>query len=183
VRDAGWEVHYQPLSRVYHAGSRSTAALVQPLARSRDRGGMLLPHAREMSWNPVRSYLGARNTIRFLKRHARWWHWVYFISATAYHVPLEFFAMAMDHEEEYLVGYWNYRIALAYLLFGPSETRTTGDIVRGLLMAPWRLLVTLPRAVLERHRAGRTAELIEHCRGLWHGLWNEPLNLQRLGLQ
>jgi len=50
-------------------------------------------------------------------------------------------------------------------------------------MAPWRLLVTLPRAVLERHRAGRTAELIEHCRGLWHGLWNEPLNLQRLGLQ
>ena len=39
VRDAGWEVHYQPLSRVYHAGSRSTAALVQPLARSRDRGG------------------------------------------------------------------------------------------------------------------------------------------------
>jgi GT2 family glycosyltransferase len=183
VRDAGWEVHYQPLSRVYHAGSRSTAALVQPLARSRDRGGMLLPHAREMSWNPVRSYLGARNTIRFLKRHARWWHWVYFISATAYHVPLEFFAMAMDHEEEYLVGYWNYRIALAFLLFGPAETRTTGDIVRGLLTAPWRLLVTLPRAVLERHRAGRTAELIEHCRGLWHGLRNEPLNLQRLGLQ
>ena len=183
VRDAGWEVHYQPLSRIYHAGSRSTAALVRQLARSRDRGGQTLPHAREMTWNPVRSYLGARNTVRFLKRHARWWHWVYFVSATAYHVPLEFFAMAMDHEEEYLVGYWNYRIGLALLLFGPAETRTPAAIVRGLLTAPWRLLVTLPRAVVERHRAGRTGELIEHCRGLWHGLWNRPVDLRRLGLR
>jgi GT2 family glycosyltransferase len=184
VRAAGWEVHYQPLSRVYHAGSRSTAALVRPLgvARSTEREGQL-PHAAELSWNPVRSYLGARNTIRFLKRHARWWHWVYFVSATAYHLPLEFFAMAMDHEEEYLVGYWNYRIGLAYLLFGPAAQRTPAAIARGLLTAPWRLCVTLPRAIIERHRLGRTAQLIEQCLGFWHGLRNDPIDLQRLHLR
>jgi GT2 family glycosyltransferase len=183
ARDAGWEVHYQPLSRVYHAGSRSTAALVRPLDLSRNTGRATLPGARSLSWNPVRAYLGARNTIRFLRRHAHWWQWVYFVSATAYHVPLELFAMAMDHEEEYLIGDWNYHIGLAYLLFGPRESRTAGTILRGLVTAPWRLLVTLPRAILERHRAGRTAELIEHSRGLWHGLRNEPTNLRRLGLR
>ena len=183
VRDAGWEVHYQPLSRVYHAGSRSTAALTRPLAVARNSARPRLPGATELSWNPVRSYLGARNTIRFLKRHARWWHWVYFISATAYHLPLEFFAMAMDHEEEYLVGYWNYRIGLAYLLFGPADTRTAADIVRGLLTAPWRLLVTLPRAVIERHRLERTAQLIEMGRGFWDGIWDHPIDLHRLRLR
>ena len=183
VRAAGWEVHYQPLSRVYHAGSRSTAALVRPLGTARNTDRPRLPNARELSWNPVRSYLGARNTIRFLKRHARWWHWVYFVSATAYHVPLELFAMAMDHEEEYLIGDWNYGIGLAYLLFGPRETRTPADIARGLVLAPWRLLVTLPVALAQRHREGRTAELREHCRGLWDGLCDRPPDLHRLGLR
>ncbi len=46
ARDAGWEVHYQPLSRVYHAGSRSTAALVRPLDLSRNTGRATLPGAR-----------------------------------------------------------------------------------------------------------------------------------------
>ncbi|MFN8641711.1 MAG: glycosyltransferase family 2 protein [Candidatus Binatia bacterium] len=183
VRAAGWEVHYQPLSRVYHAGSRSTAALVRPLGTARNTGRPRLPNARELSWNPVRSYLGARNTIRFLRRHARWWHWVYFVAATAYHIPLELFAIAMDYEEEYLIGDWSYGIGLAYLLFGPRETRTAAAVARGLVTAPWRLLVTLPRALLERHRDGRTAELREHCRGLWDGLWNRPPDLHRLGLR
>jgi hypothetical protein len=183
VRAAGWQVHYQPLSRVFHAGSRSTAALVRPLGSPRHTGRPRLPNARELSWNPVRSYLGARNTIRFLTRHARWWHWLYFVAASAYHLPLELFAMAMDHEEEYLIGDWNYRIGLAYLLFGPRETRTAADLARGLVAAPWRLLVTLPRAVVVRHRDGRTAELREHCRGLWDGLCDRPPDLERLGLR
>ena len=55
VRAAGWEVHYQPLSRVYHAGSRSTAALVRPLGTPRNTDRPRLPNARELSWNPVRS--------------------------------------------------------------------------------------------------------------------------------
>jgi GT2 family glycosyltransferase len=183
ARAAGWEVYYQPLSRVYHTGSRSTAALVRPLRSARTTGRPRLPNAQELSWNPVRSYLGARNAVRFLHRHARWWQWVYFVAASAYHLPLELFAMAMDHEEEYLIGDWNFRIGLAYLLFGPRETRTPARILLGIASAPWRLLVTLPRALVARHRDGRTAQLVEHCRGLWDGLWGHPIDLTRLRLQ
>jgi hypothetical protein len=161
ARAAGWTVHYQPLSRVFHAGSRSTAALVRPLSGPRNTGRPRLPNATELSWNPVRTYLGARNAIRFLRRHARWWHRVYFVAATLYHMPLELLAVVMDYEEEYLIGVWNYRVALAL----------------------WRLLVALPRAIVARHRAGRTAQLVEHCRGLWDGVWDLPPDLQRLGLQ
>jgi len=183
ARAAGWQVHYQPLSRVFHAGSRSTAALVRPLSAPRNTGRPRLPNATELSWNPVRTYLGARNAVRFLRRHARWWHWLYFVAATLYHMPLELLAVVMDYEEEYLIGVWNYRIALATWLFGPAATRTPADVARGLALAPWRLLVDLPRAIAARHREGRSAQLVEHCRGLWDGVWNHPLDLHRLRLR
>jgi len=183
ARQAGWQVHYQPLSRVFHGGSKSTAALVRPLASARGRGKPALPNATPLSWNPVRTYLGARNAVRFMRRHGRWWQQVYFVAATAYHVPLELLAVVMNHEEELLLGLWNYRIALAWFLFGPPETRSFGRCACGLVAAPWRLLVGLPREILAHHRSGHTAQLVEHCRGLWDGLRNHPPHLQRLGLQ
>jgi hypothetical protein len=131
-------------------------------------------------WNPVRSYLGARNTMRFLKRHARWWHWVYFISATAYHVPLEGFAMAMDHEEEYQRGFADLHrgsIAPAQEAL-KSRLAIEGEAADGA----WRLLVTLPRAVIERHRMGRTGERSSTAAACG-GLWNRPVDLRRLGLR
>jgi len=183
ARREGWQVHYQPFSRVFHAGSKSTAALVKPLVARRGRGKPALPNATPLSWNPVRTYLGARNAVRFIRRHARWWQTVYFVAATLYHVPLELLAVVMNHEEELLLGLWNYRIALGWILFGPPETRTAATYIIGLAAAPWRLLVGLPRDLLAAHRAGSTAQIVEHCRGLWDGLRGYPPHLQRLGLQ
>src|SRR5262249_60951193 len=68
----GWEVYYEPFSRVFHKGSRSTerffrkpAAVVWPTDTPQ------LPNAEPMPFNPVRTYLGTRNTVRLLRRYAK----------------------------------------------------------------------------------------------------------------
>ena len=68
---AGFTIIWQPLSTVLHRRSVSTRALAgpPPPAPAVDDGEALL-NAEPPPWNPVRSYLGARNVVRLLRR--RW---------------------------------------------------------------------------------------------------------------
>ena len=74
ARAAGWR--RSSTSRCRASGTaarRSTAALGEPL-RGRARGarpGRSSAERLPLSWNPVRTYLGARNTVRFMRRHAQ----------------------------------------------------------------------------------------------------------------
>src|SRR5262249_23470790 len=90
ARLAGWVAVYQPYSRVYHEGSRSTNAA--PRARRRVKAGPELPNAIPLTWSPIRTYLGSRNEVRFLKKHANPFQFAAYWLSTAYHVPLEYLA-------------------------------------------------------------------------------------------
>src|SRR5262245_6692492 len=71
ARAAGWEIFFEPYSRVFHRGSGSTARFVRkPPAGTWGTGVPDLPNAEPMPWNPVRTYLGMRNTVRLLRTHA-----------------------------------------------------------------------------------------------------------------
>src|SRR5262245_1583425 len=69
ARKAGWLVYFQPYSRIWHHGSRSTVPLAGGRPARETRGGPELPNVMPLSWNPVRTYLGARNAVRFVRRH------------------------------------------------------------------------------------------------------------------
>jgi hypothetical protein len=183
ARKAGYEVVFQPYARVWHGGSRSTEALVKPLGAPRTKaGGEQLPNAIPLSWNPVRTYLGARNAVRFIRLHAGIRRRIYFVLSSVYAVPLELLAVVMGREEDLMLGLWTYRRAFVRYCLDPEEGNTGGLGAR-LLRVPVRLLWSFPRDVVRAHRAGRTAQLVEHCRGLWDGIRDRPLPLERLGLR
>jgi hypothetical protein len=48
---------------------------------------------------------------------------------------------------------------------------------------PFDLLWSLPREIWDAHRQGRLAELSFYLRGLWDGLRDRPLPLEKLGLK
>lgn len=183
ARKAGWNLVFQPYSRVMHGGSRSTEALSQPLGAPRTRArGAQLPNPIPLSWNPVRTYLGARNAVRFIGIHAGVRRTAYYWASTAYAVPLELLAVVMAREEDLMLGLWTYRRAFWGYAMDPAEGNAGGVLAR-TLRAPKRLLWDLPRDIAHAHREGRTAQLIEHCRGLWDGVRHRPLPLHRLGLR
>ncbi|MEO8601000.1 MAG: glycosyltransferase [bacterium] len=180
ARQAGWQVHYQPYSRVIHGGSKSTAALAEPLQGERaESSADQLPNALPLSWNPIRTYLGARNAVRFVRKHGGLRQRLYFVCSSLYAVPLELLAVVMRREEDLMLGLWTYRRALSLFAFGPSGRVSAATLLR----TPWRLAVDLPRQIRAAHRAGQTAQLVEHCRGLWDGLRDRPLPLERLRLR
>ncbi|HWP67339.1 MAG TPA: glycosyltransferase family 2 protein [Candidatus Limnocylindria bacterium] len=184
---AGYVIVYQPYARVWHRGSRSTADLSRPPARRWRADRPQLPNPIPLSWNPVRTYLGARNSVRFVRRHGTWWHKLYFVASSLYAIPLDLLAVTMGREEEVKLGLWTYRRALAlYCLeneLRDGERPTWRTYVRALLHAPRHLVVSLPADVRRAHAAGMTVEVVECLRGLRDGYYERPLPLERLGLR
>jgi hypothetical protein len=194
ARKAGWLIYYQPYSRVWHHYSKSTAATRPQAARrwSRTRRADL-PNPLAVGWNPVRTYLGARNSVRFIRRHASWPRKLYFLLSTAYAIPLELLAAVLEREEELKLGLLTYRRALAWYCL--EETGARGgveggrwrtplrDRLRALVHAPRLLLRSLPREIARARRTGVTAQVEACVRGHWDGLLDRPLPLRELGLQ
>jgi hypothetical protein len=186
ARKAGFEIFYQPYSRVWHHISKSTD--VPRRGRRRPRTGAELPNPIPLPWNPVRTYLGARNSVRFIRAHANPWRWMYFWLSTAYNIPLELLAVLVDREEELKLGLLTYRRALAaYFLEQVGASANGGISVRQALRAAARAPVTLfrtfPADVRRAHREGLTAQVEACARGYWDGFLDRPLPLEELGLR
>jgi GT2 family glycosyltransferase len=182
ARRAGFVLLYEPMARVFHGGSKSTELFDQPL-RSPRRRAEQLANPMPLSWNPVRTYLGGRNTVRFVRQNGGLSEWAYFAASSAYNVPLEFLAMLMREEEGLKIGAFGFRRALSLYLSGESEDAPAGG---GRLRRAWRLLALpfwLGRESLRAHRAGRDAQVLELVRGLWDGVLDRELPLQRLKLR
>jgi GT2 family glycosyltransferase len=144
ARAAGFLIVYQPYSRVWHHGSRSTdiGRPARPkLIREADEEH--LPNPVPLSWSPVRSYLGARNGVRFVRKHANLKQALYFIYSTLRAVPLEYLAAVMGREEEYEIGSWTYpRVAEFYFLNRHGvRLRSTASVVEKIRsvvsVLPW----------------------------------------------
>jgi GT2 family glycosyltransferase len=188
AQKAGLVVYYQPYARVWHHGSSSTAPHTRPAPRRARGDRPQLPNPIPLSWNPVRTYLGARNAVRFVRRHGSWLRQAYFVLSSLYAVPLELLAVVLGREEELKLGVLTYRRALSlYCLEAETgaadASATLGTRLRALLHAPRHLLVSLPADVRRAHADGATAELVEHLRGLADGYHERPLPLERLGLR
>ena len=107
---AGYELFFEPLSRVYHRGSRSTRVLRgERPAVVRRRARAELPNAEPLPWNPVRTYLGARNTCRLLRVYATPRERRSFVRAVLREVPLEWTAVLMDEGSRLRLGDWSWR--------------------------------------------------------------------------
>src|SRR5262249_26228963 len=90
ARAAGWGIFFEPFSRVFHRGSGSTRRFSrQPPAGRWNAGLPGLPNAEPMPWNPVRTYLGMRNTVRLLRTHADAPERRLFAAAVGRRLPLE----------------------------------------------------------------------------------------------
>ena len=176
ARRLGYEIYFQPLSRVWHTGSRSTAR-PRP-ARGRDTGTLPPPNP---PWNPVRSYLGARNSVRFVRSHGTLRQKLYFLGSSLYQLPLEFLAVVLDREDDLRLGFWTYDRALGLRDLGPEGG--TGGLLGRLVRLPVRLLWTLPRRIVQARRGGHTAQIEACIRGVWDGLLGRRLPLEDLGLR
>jgi GT2 family glycosyltransferase len=191
---AGFHIVYEPLSRIFHRGSTSTGALQDDLPRAaRDDAGLPeLPNAEPLPWNPVRTYLGARNLVRLLRAYATRVQQFAFLRACAYEVPLEFLAILMQREGWMRLGRWSYRdAARLYFIdrhqFLQRERRPPGAALgRWLALAvlvPLDLFWTLPHDVARACRQGRLSQFAQYLRGLRDGILDRPIPLVRLGLR
>lgn len=158
ARRAGFRLVHQPLSRVYHRGSASTAGTRPPVS---EEGYAGLANAEPLPWNPVRAYLGARNLLRLMRAHASPRHWAQFAWACVRELPLEYLAVVYDREGWLRLGRWSY-----------------GDAARMILARH-----NLWAAIRAAHRDGRTAQFTAYLRGLRDGVLDRPLPLTALGLR
>jgi GT2 family glycosyltransferase len=193
ARRAGYHVLWEPRSRVFHAGSSSTDALRRrPDFADTAPWQAQLPNAEPLPWNPVRTYLGARNLVRLLRTHATAADRRAFVGRCARDVPLEFFAAVLGRLGWMRLGRWTWRRMLHFYLVerhpalrtAPAGAR--GTLRRMLLLpvtAPADLCWFLPRDVVRGVRQGRTIELAEYLRGLWDGYRDRPIPYARLGLR
>jgi hypothetical protein len=192
ARLAGYRIYYQPFSRIWHHGSKSTDTRRPPKPQLVQTDEAQLPSPVPLSWSPVRCYLGARNGVRFIRHHANRAQAFLFARSTAYSVLLEFFAAVMGREEEYEIGAWSYRRIVAFYFLErrgrgrvPSA-RLFAELMRHpawLLTVPLDLVYSLPRDVWRAYRSGCLEQVIETLRGLWDGVLDRPLPLERLGLR
>ena len=186
ARAAGYRVYWQPYSRVWHSKSTSTSALASAPAGERARtAGPQLPSAMPLTWNPVQTYLGARNALRFIRRHATLRQKVYFALSSLYGVPLEFLAAVTRQEAALKIGAFSYGKALSLYCANPDglvEPPPASALTR-LLRLPGVLFRALPRDVRLARREGRLGQVREHVRGVWDGILDRPLPLERLGLR
>jgi GT2 family glycosyltransferase len=186
ARRAGWELLYEPLSRVLHRSSSSTAVVERPAAAAAAPGD--LPNAEPMPWNPVRTYLGSRNLIRLLQTHATPREKRSFFVSCAYEIPLEFLAIVMEREGWMRLGRWGYP-EVARLRFVDRHRRALerrgrlGKLVLLACIVPVDLFWVLPREIAAAARQGRLAQFRSYLRGMWDGLRRKPLPLHELGLK
>jgi hypothetical protein len=191
ARKRGYRLFYQPWSRVFHRSSRSTRALV--VAPRQDAAGDddALPEAEPMPWNPVRAYLGSRNLIRLLKAHATRAEQRAFARSCTWEIPIEFLAVLERKEGWLRLGRWGYKAFLReHFVDRHPLLRTRLDAgaraeaaLLLFVLAPIDLFWSLPRKICRARRAGRLAQLASYCRGLWDGILDRPLPLERLGLR
>jgi len=192
ARDAGYQLFFEPFSRVFHLGSGTTGAL-----RRRPDGVVKAidptdPNAEPLPWNPVRTYLGIRNTVRLVRAYANRGQKAAFARACIRELPLEFSALLMNEAGLMRLGLWSYeRFAREYfvdrhpiLRERPDGTLATlrrglGFVVLPLADALW----CLPRDVVRAWRRGRFIEFREYLRGLRDGVLGRRLPLRRLGLR
>ncbi len=187
ARKAGYYLYYQPFSRVYHHYSKSTD-VARPGRTPRAVRKASLPNPIPLQWNPVRTYLGARNSVRFIRRHAGPLRTLKFVGSTAYNIPLEVLAIVLDREEELQLGLLTYRSALArYCLeavgWSGDHRPTAGEALRALGRSPLSLLRDLPRDIRQARAEGLTVQVDACVRGHWDGVRGRPLPLERLGLR
>ncbi len=184
---AGYELFYEPYSRVYHHGGLSTRAfdLRPPPVVSDDPE---LPEAEPPPWNPVRTYLGARNLVRLLRSHAtraqRW----YFVLLCFEELPREFLAAVWGREGWMTLGRWDWAEVRNFWFIRrhPFLRRHPRGLVRLLaltVLVPFDVLCSLPRDVWRAWREGRLRQFGEYVRGLRDGVLDRPLPLRRLGLR
>jgi hypothetical protein len=185
ARKAGFTIHYEPFSRVFHRGSSSTQALARRPTAARIEDD--LPQAEPMPWNPVRAYLGARNLVRLLRAHANAREKYRFVRSCLLEIPLEFFAVIKEKEGWLRLGRWGYKDFLRqHFIERHSFLRDAGRAQRLaalLVLLPIDLLWALPREIHTTYREGRLEQFLEYVRGLWDGLLGRPLPLARLGLR
>ena len=190
---AGYRIFYQPFSRIWHHGSRSTDVSRRRRPRlEAPEDADQLPNPVPLSWSPVRSYLGARNAVRFIRKHATPEQKRFFWRSTLGAVPLEYLAAIMGREEEYEIGKWNRMRAFKFFFlrrhavdFGRAESSAAklGMAAKLLVTFPIDLLWTLPRLVWSAHREGHVAQPLAEIRGLVDGVLDRPLPLEKLGLR
>jgi hypothetical protein len=190
ARRAGWRIVWEPHSRVLHGGSASTktgSRPPDPIAPWE----LQLPNAESLPWNPVRTYLGARNVVRLLRTYATPAERRNFVRMCRRDLPLEFFAVALGRLGWMRLGVWDWRrMARFYFverhaLLREPRPGLAAAVVRALarpVLLPWDLFVALPRDVVRAIRSGRLVEFGEYVRGLWDGVRERPLPRTRLGL-
>lgn len=183
ARQAGFEIWYQPLSRIWHHGSRSTSDVAATTPPPRESSVPQLENPIPLTWNPVRTYLGARNAARFVRTRGTLRQQIYWACSTAYALPLAYLAAILDGEEELMLGVWTYRRALVVACVGRMGGSPIGRFIRTILRTPIALLWTLPRAAARARREGRTGEVREHVQALIDAIKNRPVPLDRLGLR
>jgi len=185
----GYRFYYEPLSRVLHRPSSSTTRLQrEPVAVGSSPVADELPNAEPLPWNPVRTYLGARNLIRLLRTYATAAEKRAFVYSCLYEIPLEFFAVVYEREGWMRLHRWRFGdvIRLIFIDHHPLLQHDRPAPLRLLTLlctVPIDLLWVLPQKIWRAHKQGRLAQLRYHVSGLWDGVLNRPLPLERLGLR
>jgi hypothetical protein len=191
ARKRGYRLFYQPWSRVFHRGSRSTRSLVAPPREDTAATGDALPQSEPMPWNPVRAYLGARNTIRLLKAHATREEKRDFVRSCLWELPIEFLALVKRRDGWLRLGRWGYKAFLREHFIDrhpavrarlDAGSRASAALLI-LAYAPIDLFVSLPYEIWQAAHAGRLGEFASYIRGLWDGIRSRPLPLHQLGLR
>jgi hypothetical protein len=154
--------------------------------------GVQLANAEPQPWNPIRTYLGARNVVRLLRTYATPRQQAEFVVALARSLPLEFLAAVLGREGWLRLGRWSYADTIRYyfrdrhptLRGAPSGAldRVRRAVVMAAL-APIGLCWSFPRDVWRAVRTGRTASVGADARGLWDGLLDRPVPFRELGLR
>jgi GT2 family glycosyltransferase len=180
ARRAGYELFYEPYSRVYHRRSGSTRPGRRPAMPPGASHEPALPNAEPAAWNPVRTYLGARNTVRLVRAHATRREQRAFLVACLRDLPLELLAVVFGREGRLVLGRWGWGGALRDATFGRHPT---AGLAARIVLVPYDVLVATPRDVWRAWRAGGLEQFAATVRGLRDGYLRRPIPFQRLGLR
>jgi GT2 family glycosyltransferase len=187
ARKWGYRILYEPHSRVYHRGSRSTVRARPALPGDIDDEH--LPGAEPPPWNPVRAYLGARNVVRLLRAHATTEDKRAFLGACIRELPLELLAVTWGREGWMTLGRWEWSSAIDHGALGRHAALRhwpRGRLARGavrLAMLPYALLIGIPLDVWRAYRAGRLEQFLAALCGLRDGYLRRPIPFARLRLR
>lgn len=186
ARKAGFRIFYEPFSRVFHRGSASTIAMEQR-PQGNDSHYSDLPNAEPLPWNPVRTYLGARNLVRLLRTHATPGEKRSFLLSCLYETPLELGAIIVGRVGWMRLGRFGYPdFFRVFFIERHDSLRDMPTGLRFLRLAaffPLDLLWALPRAFLSASRRGHIRQWTEYLRGLRDGILGAPIPFDRLGLR